>query len=445
MQFGGANQIRAAQLRDKVEIMQASATANSGQGTEFRGDELDLNVRAGRFLQTANSVGPAEIVLANAADGKSKPSPGKTVIDSSRFDAQFSRDNRISILKGSSPVKIVSSNPGNPDRVSTSDDLLATFTGDKNLSLQDVIQTGNVQIQDGQRTALGDRATFNQVKNTLTLTGNVRFKDPETGAYLTAKSLALDRQSGETVAIGDVKTSYSELKTSHSEQKNQPSGAILATSQTIHVTAPQMVASNSTGTARYSGGSRLWQGGNIIQAPTIDLARNQRILDASGQGKNRVSTVFVQNGGQNRRQTPVEVTADHLHYDDNQRKATFDGAIVVHSSDSTLHADHAIILLKPQAQRAAAASGTPSEVETITATGNILIQQPARKATGTRLLYTADEQKVVLTGSAAAPPSIFDAEHGHVTGVSLTFYTHDDTVLVDSSNSATISTPRVKK
>jgi lipopolysaccharide export system protein LptA len=206
-----------------------------------------------------------------------------------------------------------------------------------------------------------------------------------------------------------------------------------------------MVASNSTGTARYSGGSRLWQGGNIIQAPTIDLARNQRILDASAQGKSRVTTVFVQNGGQNRRQTPVEVTADHLHYDDNHRKAIFDGAIVVHSSDSTLHADRAVILLKPQGARTATASGSPSEVQTITATGNILIQQPARKATGTRLLYTADEQKFVLTGSPTAPPSIFDAEHGHVTGDSLTFTTRDDTVLVDSSNSATISASRVKK
>lgn len=118
---------------------------------------------------------------------------------------------------------------------------------------------------------------------------------------------------------------------------------------------------------------------------------------------------------------------------------------MVHSGDSTLHADHAVILLKPQTQRAAGAPGTPSEVQTITATGNILIQQPIRKATGTRLVYTADDEKFVLTGSPAAPPSIFDAEHGHVTGVSLTFYTHDDTVLVDSSNSATISTSRVKK
>jgi lipopolysaccharide export system protein LptA len=239
------------------------------------------------------------------------------------------------------------------------------------------------------------------------------------------------------MASGDVKTSYS-------EQKSDASGAMLAPSQTIHVTAPQMVAGNSTGTARYSGGARLWQGGNIVQAAAIELARNKRILDASGQGRSRVSTVFVQNGGQNGRQTPVEVTADHLHYDDNQRKATYDGAILVHSADSTLHADRAVILLKPQTQRAAAASGAPSEVQTITATGNILIQQPIRKATGTRLVYTADEQKFVLTGSATSPPSIFDAEHGHVTGDSLTFYTHDDTVLV-SSNSGTISTSRVKK
>jgi lipopolysaccharide export system protein LptA len=84
-------------------------------------------------------------------------------------------------------------------------------------------------------------------------------------------------------------------------------------------------------------------------------------------------------------------------------------------------------------------------VQSIDASGDILLQQPGRRATGDRLVYTADEEKFVLTGSPGYPPSIFDAEHGKVTGVSLTFFNRDDRVLVDSSNSESITQTRLKK
>jgi lipopolysaccharide export system protein LptA len=95
----------------------------------------------------------------------------------------------------------------------------------------------------------------------------------------------------------------------------------------------------------------------------------------------------------------------------------------------------------PKAQSGKASS----QVQTIDATGNILLQQPGRRAAGTRLVYIADEEKFVLTGTPASPPSIFDAEHGQVTGVSLTFFNRDDKVLVDSSNSMSITQTRREK
>jgi len=60
-------------------------------------------------------------------------------------------------------------------------------------------------------------------------------------------------------------------------------------------------------------------------------------------------------------------------------------------------------------------------------------------------MYGADEEKFVLKGTPGSPPSIFDAEHGQITGVSLTFFNRDDRVLVDSSNSESITQTRLKK
>ena len=487
--FAANNQIKSAQLRDDVDLVQLPAAQDgrqpsqrqttvaslgqrphpdavseqpvaqqSGpqqptilqrpQGTEFHGDGLDLLIANGSRLQTATSVGAAEVALATPprpGQTSSQTQNGKTVITASRFEAKFSGDNRISSLAGSAPVKIVSSTPGQPDRVSQSHDLLATFTKGKTQTLEDVVQSGNVQIQEGKRSATADQATYSQATDSMSLTGNVRYKDEATGSALTSSTLVLNRATGETSASGDVKTTYA-------EQKPQGSGGMLSASQAVHVTAEQMVAKNSTGSARYSGQARLWQGGNIVQGPVIEFNRNGRTLEARSEGSQRVSTVFVQ-PDKNGKNAPVEVKADRLHYEDTQRKAIFDGSIFIHNVDSTLRANKTVIALKPQTPSQPVKGQAPkppdqtapSEVQTIDATGDIQLEQPGRKATGARLLYTADEGKFVLTGLPGVPPSIFDAEHGQVTGVSLTFFNRDGRVLVDSSNSTSITQTRFKK
>ena len=122
---------------------------------------------------------------------------------------------------------------------------------------------------------------------------------------------------------------------------------------------------------------------------------------------------------------------------------------MLRSVDSTLRASKAVVSLKAQSQRSKAPQkiegAPPSQVQSIDATGNVLLQQPGRRASGDRLLYTADQGKFVLTGTPGAPPSIFDAEHGQVTGVSLTFFSSDGRVLVDSSNSTSISQTHLPK
>ena len=66
-----------------------------------------------------------------------------------------------------------------------------------------------------------------------------------------------------------------------------------------------------------------------------------------------------------------------------------------------------------------------------------------RRAEGQKLVYTAAEDKFVLSGG---PPSIFDAEHGKITGVSLTFFRRDDRVLVEGeANNPVVTQTRVAR
>jgi lipopolysaccharide export system protein LptA len=85
----------------------------------------------------------------------------------------------------------------------------------------------------------------------------------------------------------------------------------------------------------------------------------------------------------------------------------------------------------------------PAKLKKIIATGSVVFTQPSRRATGEQLTYTAADDKFVMTGG---PPSIFDAEHGKTTGVSLTLYRTDDRVIVDgNSRSPAVTETRVER
>jgi lipopolysaccharide export system protein LptA len=79
---------------------------------------------------------------------------------------------------------------------------------------------------------------------------------------------------------------------------------------------------------------------------------------------------------------------------------------------------------------AAGASVLGGEVERIVATGQVDITQPGRHATGERLVYTAGDQMFVLTGTKATPPKVVDAQQGTATGASLRFHSGDDSVVI---------------
>ena len=86
---------------------------------------------------------------------------------------------------------------------------------------------------------------------------------------------------------------------------------------------------------------------------------------------------------------------------------------------------------------------SPSQLDQIVALGNIVVQQQDRRATGEKLVYTAADEKFVMTGGS---PLLADSAHGTIRGDSLTFYSRDDRVLVESSESSrTITRTRVTR
>ena len=451
LHFAGQQMLRTVHAEDGVRLSQKKSQSGAGavvissrkadaqdQDIEMTAPAMDFIVKNGRLLERAETSGPPQIIITQPGANQ------KTVVTAAKFIAKFTRNNRLATLHGEPDAKIVSSRiadskiaaPGQSDRVSTSPMIDVVFRPEGGIA--SIAQSGGISYADGTIKAWARRGEYTAADQLLVLSGSPRVVD--NGMTTTAQTIRMNRTTGDAIAEGNVKSTYSDLKA-------QPDGAMLASSDPIHVTSRSMTAHRSPAIAVYTGDARLWQNANVVEAPTLQFDRDHRSLIAQGTAEQTlaqpVTTLLVQID-KSGKATPVHITSARLNYVDAERKILLDGGVTAKGSDTTLTGREMTVFLLARSQaQARTATGTPGQVERIVVEDQVVITQPTRHATGERLVYTAAEDKFVLTGGT---PSIFDAERGKITGDSLTFYRHDDRVLVEGrETSPTVTRTQVAR
>jgi lipopolysaccharide export system protein LptA len=467
LDFAGRNQLQTVHAVDGARLSQKAMSGGnpSAKGTggpqdfELTAPVIDFEVADGRILKRAVTSGAAQITIAQEelANGSGKILPlQRTVVTARVFEAHFetlSGQNHLASIHGAPNARIVNSSPGQLDRISTSESVNTVFLPQG--GIDSFSQEGNVVYTDSQEPSKRTQAWANSARYTpsdqmLLLTGSPRVANG--GMATTARTIRINRATGDALAEGDVKTTYSELK-------EQPNGALLSSSSPIHVTARSMTAHDNLGLALYTGNSRLWQDANVIEAPSIQFDRDRRFVTAQGTLAQPVRTILVQrekdrpdvgktsgkeveNKSLIAETSPIFITAPNLSYADSERRVHYDGGVVAKATDFTASAKVADAFLLPRSQ---VSSNQPfarlnsglGQLDHMIAEDDVVIQQPNRRAEGRRLVYTAADAKFVLTGG---PPCIFDAEQGKITGVSLTFFRRDDRVLIEGEASTPVVT-----
>jgi len=433
LNFGNQNRLSHVRASENVHVQQKPGQT-SGDAYDVVANAMDLVVRNGNRFESAETSGPGQVALT-----PQKAAPGDhTVVTADRFRAEFDDNNRLKIIHGAPNAKMVASTSNEPDKIASSRDMQVQFAPGGGLI--GILMNGGFQYTEAQgsqgskggRTATADKARYNPADETLTLSGSPRVTDG--GLAITANAVRINRRTGDAFADGDVKTTYSELK-------QDPNGALLATADPIHATARSMNAQRNSGVARYTGGARLWQGPNIVEAPSLEFNRQQRSIVAQGTADKSVQSVFVQID-KNGKATPVVVTAAKLAYVDSDRRARFTGGVIAKGAELTISSDSVDVVLNAAGQ-ASKATNAPSQLNQIVAQNHVSIQEAGRRATGEKLVYTASDGKFVLTGG---PPMVADAQHGTIRGDSLTFYSHDDRIVVESKQSSrTVTHTRVTR
>jgi lipopolysaccharide export system protein LptA len=392
-----------------------SFKSTASQDFEISSPAMNFFLADGRLIQRAETSGPPQITISPASGDAAG---GTTVVTAGKFEANFDKNGQLATVQGGPDSRIVSKSQGKADRTSTSQTIDGEF---QNGAIAALIQKGDFKYTDGGITAWADSARYTPQDQILLLEGSPRIADG--GMVTTAKTFRLNRLTGTAFAEGDVKT------TDNSPQKQAGAG-MLSSARPVHVTAENMTATGNPAVAIYKGNVRLWQDATSVEAPSIEFHRDRRYVLAQGSPNQRASTTLTQ-ADKAGRVTPMAISADRLTYSDDARKVHFEGKVVAISKDITATAAQMDCFL--QARGTASDSPKPATAGTldkIVASGEVVVTQNGRRASGDQLVYTAADDKFVMTGGT---PSIFDAEHGLITGVSLTLYGHDGRVLVEGS------------
>ena len=283
--------------------------------------------------------------------------------------------------------------------------------------------------------ARGDVATYDADADRLVLTGAVQVQDAESALF--ADRVQMDHATGDSSADGSVRVSYLQMGSS---------------AEPLHVLAARAVSHEATGVTEFFGGpspggrAKMWQGGSQVEAPLLEFHQAERTLAARDEhgADGAVHTVLVDASSGDPKQTartpgpPVRVVSREMTYDDARRQVHFAGNVRVQDKDGTMRSETATVYLLPAAPSGtplkSAAGATPvslgGRVDHIVGTGEVVLEQPGRKATGERLVYTAADQTFVLTGTASDPPKMVDQLQGSVTGASLRFTNGEDSVVI---------------
>jgi lipopolysaccharide export system protein LptA len=319
--------------------------------------------------------------------------------------------------------------------------------------------------------ASGERAVYDGDLDRVTLTGGVQFMDA--GSVVWANQLALDHKTGDAQAEGAVKVNY---------VKADDGAAHATPAEPTHILADRADLKHASAIATFYGKPvRVWQGGSQVQAPVVEFAKAEKRLTAHGDvgAAGQVHTVLVKtesdkpkvakaaaakpaaekpaktksgltscgSGKAAGAPSAVRIASSGLVYSGTLDQADFTGGVRVESTCGTMLAREALVYLVPanpaqagsEAQNAGAgasssgATGTDlsldGRVDRVVATGHVEIEQPGRRATGERLVYTASDEVSVLTGDKDSPPKVVDTvRRTTVTGAALRFHSDDDSV-----------------
>ena len=436
----------------------------NGESRLLRTNAFRMEFTKGESGQTGKAQ-KAETLAAGTMEWTDAPAqPGvavaKTKLQADKLALDFASSGKARQLQAIGNVQTERALSGRPTQTATARNGIAELQATGGWSQMDL--DGDVKLKEGERSGRATHAVFVRAAQTATLTGNALARDASTETH--APEIVFAQATGDIHAEGGVRSTDFTSRSSSSVVQLAPVPA--------NITADTLQANSKTGRAVYSGHARLWQGDSVLEAESIELLRETRVLNAAG----NVRAVFPQATAEtketpgNRAQEKTaslspasapatqnsakkqhlwHATSGTLSYSDKESRAHLEHNVVVQSEEQRMRAPVLDLYFTrsaapaPNGASSANSSGGAQQISRAVGTGGVTVEEGSRKATAERGEYIAATGKFVMSGGN---PTLYDGSAGTTTGRQLTFYLADDTIIVGSENgSRTLTKHRVEK
>lgn len=447
------NQTKTITLSGNVHIKQFDSKTQTARNLSTA--VLQINFAGGKPgepnpMQHAETLAQGEMEWSDTATSQSKLTADKLAVD-------FAGTGKARDMVATGNVQTERKLEGRSTQTATS------TNGDAQLdaggSWTFITMHGNVHLKDGDRGAESQKAVFTRVPQTTVLTGQAVARDQSSETRAT--KITFNQDTGDIQAEGKVRsTDFGNSKDS-----------LHLSPQPSNVTAEHMVGNSKSGRALYTGHARLWQGPSVLEADSIELLRDTRVLNAKG----NVRGVFPKAGSDTNANATAKtnpgsnVQAKAASAKDSKGKsdAAKDNVVVWHVSSETLtywdlenraHLEKNVLVQSENERMKGpvldlyftreggdAQNGTlgASKISRAVGTGGVEVVQDDKRGTAEKGVYTADDDRFVLSGGT---PTLYDEDGGITTGRELTFNFADDTIIVDSGNGPrTLTRHRVQR
>jgi lipopolysaccharide export system protein LptA len=419
------NQAKVLTLRGNVRL--DAREPKTGLARQVTTSVLQLNFSGGKAgepnrIEHAETLERGTMQWSDPGDVHCKLSADKLALD-------FGPQGKARLLNATGAVESQRELPGRPVQTATSATGVAQLSPAGDWS--QITLHGNVHLQDADHNAQAQQAVFLHAVQTSVLTGQAVVRDASSETH--APKITFQQATGDMEAEGPVRSTDYSAKSTSLQMSPVPA----------NITADHLLANSKTGRALYTGHARLWQGPSVMQGDSIELFRQERMLNAKG----NVRAVFPQNAQPGAAPgtpapPPWHIASGLLTYWDAEDRAHLEKDVFVQSADQRMRAPQLELYFTRQGATQQGTGGT-SQISRAVGTGGVVVEQLDRRGTAERGVYTASDEKFVLTGGT---PTLFDPLQGTTTGRELTFLRADDTIIVDSGNGErTMTRHRVQK
>ncbi|HEX3557884.1 MAG TPA: LPS export ABC transporter periplasmic protein LptC [Pyrinomonadaceae bacterium] len=236
-------------------------------------------------------------------------------------------------------------------------------------------------------------------------------------ARLKATEIDADTISKVSNARGKVLTTY------YSQEQTGRAAPFKNVKSPVFIASAAAEFQHDAGIGIYTGNARAWQDDNFVKADRIVLYHERKRMEAEGSVQSALYNARRKEANGERAVVPVFATSRSMSYSDSERLVHYEGDVDIRQGTERITSGVADVYLQKDSY----------EVEHTVAQRNVVVTQPGRRGNGDWAQYTAEDEKVVLTGN---PARVEDAEKGTSESRRMIVYLRDNRVISDGGENA---------